>query len=220
MINLIERHVNYMDHKLFFSFARRSYLSNPIILVQIPTELTVSCSVSLMSCRATQIMRRPSSNLLQRYFSIQIFLILLAVKWRYWQATIPWKRQPTRWRVTRVHCRRPRGHQNRFKKKRRGGESWGSRCRIRNSSCCWLFPCDGWIVVVLDIGSFTRHRIIKVSGASRTCAHLGSWISWILLILLFLCHKILTQKFNSIVFIDRSGIWKERFEIVVLGVFV
>jgi hypothetical protein len=79
-----------------------------------------------------------------------------------------------------------------------------------NSSCCWLFPCGGWIVVVLDIVSFIRRRIIKVSGTSRTCAHLGSWIGWILLISLFLCHKILTQKFNSIVFIDRSGIWKER----------
>jgi hypothetical protein len=145
-------------------------------------------------------------------------LILLAVKWRYWHATIPWKRQPTRWRV-RVHCRRPWGHKNRSKKQR-WGESRGSRCRIRNSSCCWLFPCDGWIVVVLDIVSFIRRRIIKVSGASRTCAHLGSWIGWILLISLFLCHKILTQKFNSIVFIDRSGIRKERREIVVLGAFV
>jgi hypothetical protein len=161
-------------------------------------------------------MRRPSSSLLQGYFFIQILLILLAVKWRYWQATIPWKRQPTRWRV-RVHCRRPWGHQNRSKKQR-WGESRRSRCVIWNSCCCWLFPCDGWTVVVLDIGSFTRHRIIKVSGASRTCAHLGSWIGWILLISLFLCHKMLTQKFNS--FIDRSGIRKERREILVLGVFV
>jgi hypothetical protein len=70
------------------------------------------------------------------------------------------------------------------------------------------------------INLIERHRIIEVSGASRTCAHLGSWIGWILLILLFLCHKILTQKFNSIVFIDRSGIRKERREILVLGVFV
>jgi hypothetical protein len=93
---------------------------------------------------------------------------------------------------------------------------WG----IWNSSCCWLFPWDGWIVVVLDVGSFIWRQIIKVSGASRTCGHLGSWIGWILLILLFLCHKILTQILNSIVFIDRSGIQKERREIVVLGMFV
>jgi hypothetical protein len=163
-------------------------------------------------------MRRPSSNLLQCYFSIQIFLILLAVKWRYWRATIPWKCQPTRWRV-RVHCRRPWGHKNRSKN-RRWGESRGSRCGIRNSCCCWLFPCDGWIVAVLDIGCFIWPRIIKVSSASRTCAHLGSWIDRILLISLLLCHKILTQKFNSIVFIDRSGTRKERREIVILGAFV
>jgi hypothetical protein len=94
-------------------------------------------------------------------------------------------------------------------KKWHWGESRGSRCRIWNSSCCWLFPCDGWFVVVLDVGSFIWHQIIEVSGASRTCAHLGSWIGWILLISLFLCHKI-----------DRSGIWKERREIVVLGTFV
>jgi hypothetical protein len=127
-------------------------LSNTSILVQIPTELTVHCSVSFMSCWAIQIMWRPSSNLLQCYFFIQIFLILLAVKWRYWHATIPWKRQPTRWRV-RVHCQRPWGHKNRSKK-RRWGESRGSRCGIRNSCCCWLFPCNGWIVVILDIVSF------------------------------------------------------------------
>jgi hypothetical protein len=192
-------------------------LSNTSILVQIPTELNVPCLVSFMSCWAIQIMRRPSWSLLQRYFSIQIFLILLAVKWRYWHATIPWKRQPTRWRV-QVHCRRPWGHKNRSKK-RCWGESRESRCGIWNSSCCWLFPCDGWIVVVFDIVSFILHLIIKVSGASRTCAHLGSWIGWILLISLFLCHKILTQKVNSIVFIDRSGIGKERREIVVLGAF-
>jgi uncharacterized membrane protein YcfT len=54
-------------------------LSNTSILVQIPTELTVRSSVSFMSCWAIQIMRRPSSNLLQRYFLIQTFLILLAV---------------------------------------------------------------------------------------------------------------------------------------------
>jgi hypothetical protein len=53
-----------MDHLLFFSFARQSNLSNPIILVQILTEFTVSCSVSLMSCWAIHIMRRPSWNLL------------------------------------------------------------------------------------------------------------------------------------------------------------
>jgi hypothetical protein len=100
------------------------------------------------------------------------------------------------------------------------GESRGSRCEIRNSSCCWLFPCDSWIVVVLDVGSFIWRGIIKLSSASRTCAHLGSWIGWIHLILLFLCHKILTQKFNSIVFIDMSGIWKERQEIVVFGTFL
>jgi hypothetical protein len=69
--------------------------SNTSILVQIPTELTVRSLVSFMSCWAIQIMQRPSSNLLQRYFSIQIFLILLAVKWGYRHATIPWKRQPT-----------------------------------------------------------------------------------------------------------------------------
>jgi hypothetical protein len=158
-----------------------------------------------MCCWAIQIMRRPSSNLLQRYFFIQIFLILLAVKWCYWHATIPWKRQPTRWRLI-VHCRRPWGHKNRLKKRR-----WReSRCGIRNFSCCWLFPCGGWIVVVLDIGSFIGRQIIKVSGASRTCAHLDSWIGWILLMSFFLRDKILTQKFNSIVFIGRCGIHKER----------
>jgi hypothetical protein len=71
-------------------------LSNTSILVQIPTELTVRSLVSFMSCWAIQIMRRSSSNVLQHYFFIQILLILLAVKWRYWHATIPWKRQPTR----------------------------------------------------------------------------------------------------------------------------
>jgi hypothetical protein len=50
-------------------------LSNTSILVQIPTKLTVHCSVSSMSCWAIRIMWRPSSNLLQRYFLIQIFLI-------------------------------------------------------------------------------------------------------------------------------------------------
>jgi hypothetical protein len=193
------------------------FLSNPIILVQIPTGLTVTCFVSLMSCRAIQIMWRPSSNLLQRYFPIQICLILLAVKWCYWQATIPWNCQPTRRRV-RVHCRRQLGHQNRSGVGERLGVL-GEEFGILLVVGCSLATA-GLLFLSWTLGASFGGRIIEVSSASRTCAHLGSWIGLILLILLFLCHKILTQKFNSIVLIDRSGIRKERREILVLGGFI
>jgi uncharacterized membrane protein len=58
----------WISNYLFLLLVGVHKLSNTSILVQIPTELTVHCSVSFMSCWAIQIMRRPSSNLLQWYF--------------------------------------------------------------------------------------------------------------------------------------------------------